>query len=106
MIRSPSQAVKFKRQALGWSAAKLAAESGRSVEEIRNLESGRSSDEQLLREVGALVDREIAKLLPLWQKVFSDSELMSDPDSSRAIRKIKLLEFGQLLKDRRHKAQL
>lgn len=105
MIRSPGQAVKFKRQALGWNIAKLAEESGHNVEEIRDLENGRSSDEQLLSEVGALLDREIAKVLPLWEKVISDPDLMSDPGSGRATRKLKLLEFGKLLKDRRHNAR-
>lgn len=106
MIRTLGQAVKLKRQALGWSPTKLAAESGRAVEEIRELESGGSIDERLTAALLARIDSAIVKVLPLWEQIVSNPDLGSGSDQGKAARKLRLVEFGKLLRDRRNKAQL
>lgn len=106
MVRSPTQAVKFKRRALGWSVAKLASESKRTVEEIRNFEDGYATDKQLIAELLVPIDSAIAQVLPFWEQVISDPDLLPISDEKKAIRKLKLVEFGKLLRDRRNKVQL
>ncbi len=107
MMRSPYQAVKFKRQALGWTVAKLAAETKRTVEEIHHFESGDSDNDELLSaELVASIDKEIARLLPYWERVVSDPDLLPDTNGSKAARKLRLVEFGKLLRDRRDHAVL
>ena len=106
MFRSPSQAVKLKRQALGWSSIKLAAESGRAIEEIRQLESGDSNDDGLAAALITLIDSAIVKVLPLWEQIICDPDLGADTGEGKAARKQRLLEFGKLLRDRRNRAQL
>lgn len=107
MMRSPYQAVKFKRRALGWTVAKLAAESKRTVEEIHHFESGDSDNDELLTaELAASMDNEIARLLPHWERVVSDPDLLPESNGSKTAKKLRLVEFGKLLRDRRDHAML
>ena len=106
MIRSPVQGVKLKRKALGWSATKLATKSGRTLDEIRRFEGGRIREDQLTAELLALVDSAIAQVLPLWVQVMSDPDLMTEGNTGKVTKKLKLLKFARILKDRRNKAQL
>lgn len=107
MNRSATQAVKFKRKALGWTVAKLAAEARRDIDEIHVFEAGDSSeDQQLTAALMSVLDEAIAQLLPYWVEVVSDPDLLQATGDAKANRKLALIEFGKLLKDRRNKAQL
>ncbi len=107
MNRSPTQAVKFKRKALGWTIAKLAAESQRDIDDIHVFEVGDSSeDQQLTAALMSVLDEAIAQLLPYWVQIVSGPDLLPAAGDAKANRKLALILFGNLLKDRRNKAHL